>query len=401
MKKIMILGGSKYIIPVIKKAHKLGIYVITCDYLPSNYAHKYADEYVNVSIVDKNKVLKIAKKLNIDGIISFACDPGVTTACYVAEKLKLPNVGPYESICILQNKYKFRTFLKKNNFNVPFFKEYKNIEDIKNDLINIPFPVVIKPTDSAGSKGVSKVVKPNALVKAAQIAFENSLCKEVIIEQFIEPICHPSDADSFIYNGDFVYFGLSSQLFDKGAANPFTPSGYFWPSQISMECKNSLKTELSRLFKLLKLETCILNIEVRVGLDGKPYIMEVSPRGGGNRLSEMIEFGTGIDFISEYLKYSVGINCKEYKNLRQINFSNWCEIILHSRMDGKFNNVIISDHIKDYLVENDVWIKRGDKINKFTGANQTIGTLIFHFKEYSEMIEMLNDIDKNIKITLL
>lgn len=82
MKKLMILGGSRYAVPVIEAAHKLGLYVITCDYLPDNIAHKYSDEYCDVSIIDKEKTLEAAKKLHIDGIVSFACDPGVTTAAY-------------------------------------------------------------------------------------------------------------------------------------------------------------------------------------------------------------------------------------------------------------------------------------------------------------------------------
>ena len=100
MKKLMVLGGSRYALPVIKAAHDLGIYVITCDYLPDNIAHKYSDEYCNVSIIDKEKTLAAAQRLEIDGIMSFACDPGVITAAYVAEQMGLPNVGPYESVCI-------------------------------------------------------------------------------------------------------------------------------------------------------------------------------------------------------------------------------------------------------------------------------------------------------------
>ena len=69
MKKLMVLGGSRYALPVIKAAHDLGIYVITCDYLPDNIAHKYSDEYCNVSIIDKEKTLEAAKKLNIDHVL--------------------------------------------------------------------------------------------------------------------------------------------------------------------------------------------------------------------------------------------------------------------------------------------------------------------------------------------
>lgn len=91
-------------LPVIEAAHKQGYYVITCDYLPDNVAHKYADEYHNVSIIDKESVLRLSKELSIDGIMSFAVDPGVMTAAYVQEQMGLPAFGPYESVCILQNK---------------------------------------------------------------------------------------------------------------------------------------------------------------------------------------------------------------------------------------------------------------------------------------------------------
>lgn len=100
MKKLMILGGSRYALPVIKATHDLGLYVITADYLPNNIAHKYSDEYCNVSITDLEATLQAAKALNIDGIISFACDPGVVTAAYVAEKMGLPSVGSYEAVSI-------------------------------------------------------------------------------------------------------------------------------------------------------------------------------------------------------------------------------------------------------------------------------------------------------------
>ena len=151
----MILGGSRYALPVIEAAHKLGIYTITCDYLPDNIAHKYSDEYCNVSIIEKEKVLEAAQQLHIDGIMSFACDPGVVTAAYVAEQMGLPNVGPYESVCILQNKGKFREFLTKNGFNVPAAKSYKKVEDAVKDAGIFHWPVIVKPTDSAGSKGVT------------------------------------------------------------------------------------------------------------------------------------------------------------------------------------------------------------------------------------------------------
>ena len=125
-KKLMILGGHYYLKPLIKKAHELGLYVITVDYLPDNPAHKYSDEYHNVSVIDKEVVLSLAKQLNINGIISFVNDVAVVTAAYVAEKMNLPFQCSYEAAKILQDKGLFREFLSRNGFNVPCAKRYSN-----------------------------------------------------------------------------------------------------------------------------------------------------------------------------------------------------------------------------------------------------------------------------------
>ena len=83
-KRIMLLGGIYYLKPAIDAAHALGCYVITCDNVPNNLAHQWSDEYINASIIDKTQILQIAKEKKIDAILSYAVDPGVTTAAYVA-----------------------------------------------------------------------------------------------------------------------------------------------------------------------------------------------------------------------------------------------------------------------------------------------------------------------------
>ena len=107
MKKVLLLGGSHFQVPSVKCAKRLGYYTITCDYLPDNPGHKYADEYYNVSTTDKEAVLKLAKDLQIDGIVCYASDPAAPTAAYVAEQMGLPG-QPYKSVEILANKDLFR-----------------------------------------------------------------------------------------------------------------------------------------------------------------------------------------------------------------------------------------------------------------------------------------------------
>jgi biotin carboxylase len=385
-KRLLMLGGLRYLIPVIKAAHELGYYVITCDYLPDNIAHKYSDEYHNVSIIDKEAVLSLAEKLCVDGIMSFAVDPGVVTTAYVAEKLGLP-CHPYASVQLLQNKALFRRFLYENGFNVPKAKGYMSIDDAYADIDYYDWPVIVKPVDSAGSKGVTKVEEKEKLKEAVLHAQKFSVSGEIIIEEFIEKEGYSSDTDSFSINGKLDFISFCDQYFDDEASNPYTPSAYTWPSTMSIDAQKELSKELQRLCDLLHLQTSVYNIETRVGKNGKAYIMEVSPRGGGNRLSEMLYYATGVDLIKNAVRAAVGdevigVTQKAYNGY-------WAEIILHADEDGIFQKLEIADAVKPNLIEEDLWVQAGDAVKAFNGANDAIGTLVFRFSTYEEMNERM------------
>lgn len=374
-KRLLLLGGLRYLIPVIEAAHNEGYYVITCDYLPNNIAHKYSDEYHNVSIIDKEAVLKLAQELQIDGIMSFAVDPGVITAAYVQEKMGLPQAGPYESVCILQNKDRFRAFLTKYGFNVPKAKGFSSIEEALNGIESFEWPLIVKPTDSAGSKGVKKVDNPEELEEAINYALNHSFSKRVIIEEFIEQEGCSSDSDCFSVDGVLKFVSFSAQRFDKDAPNPYTPSAYSWPSTMTKEQEAELTSELQRLLTLLNMKTSIYNVETRIGKNGKAYIMEVSPRGGGNRLSEMLRYSTGVDLITNAVRAAIG---EEVKEIQQKSYNGeWVELILHSEKCGSFQRMNITSNIEKYIFEKDIWVNKGDYVSGFNGANDAIGTIIF------------------------
>lgn len=394
-KKLMLLGGLRYLIPVIEAAHKLGIYVITCDYLPDNIAHKYSDEYCNISILDKETVLKEAQRLKIDGIMSFAVDPGVVTAAYVADKMGLPQPGPYESVCILQNKDRFREFLTKNGFNVPKAKGFSSEDDILKGIEGFEWPLIVKPTDSAGSKGVKRVDNINQLDEAIKNAFDHSFSKRIIIEEFIEQEGCSSDSDCFSVNGELKFVSFSAQRFDSNAPNPYTPSAYSWPSTMTKEQEAELTSELQRLLTLLGMKTSIYNVETRIGKNSKAYIMEVSPRGGGNRLAEMIRFSTGVDLITNAVKAAVGENVYDIE--QKDNEGCWAEVVLHSEKDGLFD-LFISDDMRKYVFEEDLWVSKGDKVDAFNGANNSVGTIVLRFPSEEELICRLSNQEKWIKV---
>lgn len=398
MKKLLLLGGSRYILPVIEAAHTIGCYVITCDYLPDNIAHKYSDEYHNVSIIDKDAVLELAKKLKIDGIMSFACDPGVTTAAYVAEKMGLPHSGSYESVNILQNKGRFRQFLKENGFNVPVAKGYTSVNDALKDVDMFNWPVIVKPTDSAGSKGVTRVDRPEDLKKSIEYALSFSHCNEFIVEDFLEKVGHSSDTDSFSVNGEMKFISFSAQRFDEGCANPYTPSAYSWPSTLSKEHEEELRKEIQRLITLLDMKTSIYNIEVRECTNGKAYIMECSPRGGGNRLAEMLRYATGVDLITNAVRAAVG---EPVENIEQRPYQGWwAELILHSDTEGIFDKLWIAEEIHANVVEEDLWIQSGDEVGGFSAANEAIGTLVLRFENEQQLNKVMCNQTDYVRVLL-
>lgn len=385
-KKIMLLGGLRYLLPVIDAAHELGLHVITCDYLPNNIAHRYSDEYHNVSIIDKDEVLKLARELQIDGIMSFAVDPGVVTAAYVQEQMGLPAFGPYESVCILQDKARFRDFLRKHNFNCPWSFGFDSIEAAMASVDKFTWPAIVKPTDSAGSKGVIKVDNPKGLLYALKYAMQYSLNKNIIVEQYLEKVGCSSGSECFVENGKFNFVSFASQRFDESAPNPYTPAGSSWPSSFSVEQEKEFSSELQRLIKLLGMGTSIYNVEVRVAVDGKLYIMEVSPRGGGNRLAEMLQLATGAPLIENSVRACVGLPLKPMPQCRYN--AHWLLLMLHADLDGVYDGLSIHPDFERYVVQRDLWVDIGNPVRAFRGANDALGTLFMRC-DTSEQVEYI------------
>jgi len=260
-----------------------------------------------------------------------------------------------------------------------------------------PWPVIVKPTDSAGSKGVTKVDSLAQLKPALEYAFEHSLSKHVIVEEFIEKQGASSDTDSFSIDGKLKFVSFSAQRFDAEAVNPYTPSAYSWPSTMTPEEETELTFELQRLLTLLGMRTSIYNIETRIGTNGKPYIMEVSPRGGGNRLAEMLRYATGVDLITACVRAAVGdsvgdIEQKPYNG-------HWAEVILHADKSGTFQELTVdASAVGAEVIEEDLWVKPGDYVRGFEGANDAIGTLVLKFNEKCNLVSAMLNLANWIKI---
>ncbi len=398
-KKLFLLGGSRYAVPVIKAARKLGCTVITCDYLPDNAAHRFSDRYENISITDKDAVLEAARRHKADGIMSFACDPGVVTAAYVAEKMGLPFQCSYEAACILQDKGRFRQFLKENNFNTPNAKKYCGKKIPSGDIDYFHWPVIVKPSDSAGSKGVAKVAGLSDLGEAIDRALQNSISGSFIIEDFLDFSGYHSSADSFSVGGRMEFITYSDQLFDAEAENSYVPSKIIWPSTMARKNQDYLSSETQRLAELLHMGTGIYNIETCVDRSGRPYLMEVSPRGGGCKIAEIQQLSMGVQLIENEVRRSVGMPLLPVKAHESDGC--WCEMVIHAApgQRGIFQRMEIDPAVRDrYVKELDFAVQKGDAVQPFTGANRALGDMFLRFASRAELDEIMQHSSEWLKI---
>ena len=388
MKKILMLGGSHFQIPAIKYARDAGYYVITADYSVNNPGHKYSHEYYNVSTIDKDAVLKLAQELKIDGIVSYASDPGAPTAAYVAEKLSLPG-NPYESVKILQRKDLFRKFLKENGYLVPKFKSFSKIDNAKEFAIERlkTSAIVVKPADSSGSKGVSKLTEIISFNKAYEEAAKYSISNIVVIEDFIEKDIYEMDGDGFVWEGklSFACFGNQHNNLE---CNPYVPMGISFPYIQKKSIQKEAVGIIDSILSKLNMKVGGLNIEYLTNENDNIYILEIGPRSGGNLIPEVIKYATGVDLIAYSIDGAMGKDCSDLKMV-EIN-GYYSSYILHAKKNGVLKNIYIDPIIEDKIIQQNILVKKGDQVQKFDGSNNTLGTFILKFDNQIEMLSMLD-----------
>lgn len=396
VKKILMLGGAMQQIPAIKEAKEKGLYVITCDYLPDNPGHKYADEYYNVSTTDKDAVLELAKACNIDGIVAYASDPAAPTAAYVAEKLGLPG-NPCESVEILTQKDLFRDFLQKNGFNTPKACGYTTFEQANADIDNFKFPVMVKPVDSSGSKGVVKIENKSQLKAAVEEALSYSRSKRIIVEEFIQKKGYQISGDGFSVDGKLVFTSYGNELYSGKGTREYVALGEFWPSLISDELKAKVDNELEKLIQALGMRTCAYNIEVILDKNDDVYVLELGPRNGGSYIPQLINYATGVDLIDYTLRAAVGEDCSDLKMAKTTGcFSNY---MIYSTVSGKFDGIWFDEKFKkDNLLDVYCTYSVGDDVQAYQNTTHSLGTIIFKANSVEEMIELTNNMEKNYKV---
>jgi len=391
-KTILILGGSEFQVPLIQAAKQLGLYVITCDYLPDNPGHALADKYLNVSTTDKDAVLQVAIDHKIDSIATFASDPAIPTIGYVVEHLGLPGISARAAESF-SHKSLFRQVLKQAGLKTPSF--------YLTESASIPLglhdkkPYIVKPVDSSGSKGVrlSTGTQSN-IVECIKYALSFSRSHRCIIEEYLEgPQVH---GDGFLQDGKLIagYFG--DQYFYT-QSDSFIPISTRWPT-VHADIHQQLKRQLEQLAAHTGYLNGPINVEARLNRDNELYLIEVGARNGGNFVPLLQQRLTGFDYVDAVLKTSLGQQVMHDESCQQTQRKIGAYYVLHAQTDGIFAGIKIDSSLEPYIFYKKLFKEKGEAVQQYCGSHTSIGVLLLAFPTVESRDQQMDEIADLVKV---
>ena len=303
MKKILVIGAGYLQSFAIRKAKELGFYVLSVDGNPQAMGFQFADKHETIDIVDKEACLCFAKQQKIDGVITAATDFSVLTVSRIAEELGLPGLD-YEAAVTVKNKYLVRKKLfdvKADDTEQAF--EVTSMEEVDNVGDKITFPVMVKPCDGSGSRGASKVLEKGNLRTACEVAMRNSISHKALIESFIEG--EEYGVESFVHEDKVHVLGVMKKWMTRP---PFYAElGHAYPSGLDDVLETKVKQSVEKTIRALGINYGSVNMDVLITNEGNVHVIDIGARMGGNLIySHIIPLGTGIDYLGNAIRASVG-----------------------------------------------------------------------------------------------
>ncbi len=393
-KTILILAGSPYQVPLIERAKQQGHYVITCDYLPENPGHKISDEYHNVSTTDKEAVLRLARDRDVDGVATISSDPAIPTVAHVAEVLELP--GPsVESVSILTEKDRFRSVLARIGVNVPKYYVLESDAEADGAIGDIK-RYVVKPIDSCGSKGVTFCDnQPDRISSAVRAALAHSRSKRCIVEEYIDG--HQIHGDGYVEDGKLVYSYLGDHVFYTRTDN-FIPVSTKWPCGVSESVLEEVKQQVEAIVSAAQYRYGPVNIEARVTSEGQVFIVEVGPRNGGNFVPIIQHHLTGFDFVDRIIAGALDLPYADQTANRKQSIG--AHYIIHADQPGKFGGIAVSADAQRHVFYHSVFKRKGDRVDRFTGSNTTVGVFLLQFDSIAERDNLIDAAESHFRLQL-
>ena len=392
MKKLMIMGAGIYQVPLIKAAKEMGIYTIAVS-IPGKYpGFAYADEVLHINTVDAEEVLKAAKERKIDGICTAGTDVAVMTIGRVNDELGLSGIS-YQAAKIACDKVLMKQCYEEHGVRTARYRKVYFNENVEHKIEGLEYPLIIKIVDSSGSRGITRVDRPDQIQAAITNAQAYTRKDYYIVEEFI--IGREFGAQAFVMDGKVQFILPHGDYIFMGSTG--VPAGHFAPYELSEESQQDCYETCEKAILAMGLDNCAVNCDF-IMRDGKTYVLEIGGRSGATCLAELVSIYYGYDYYRKIIEVALGQKPDFPKDKAVPNASK----LLMSDKDGEIialanrnpkNDKGIYEVCFDYTV--------GDQVKKFHVGPNRIGHVVTKGRTLAEATAALDRALKNIEIEVV
>jgi biotin carboxylase len=386
--RLLIAGGGYADIPLILSAKKMGYYVITSGYRADELGHLYSDEYYPADFSDPEAILSLARELNVSAICPCCNDFSALSCAYAAEKMGLPGHDPFLIAQIIHHKDRYRQFCIEHDIGAPRALAFDNPVDALQGVSRLPFPVIVKPVDLTGGKGMSTLHDMSEAKTAIERAFAISRADRIVIEEFVEGTRHGFSV--FLVDGRAVFFFSDNEHY---FLNPYLVSAASAPSIVSPKVEQTLCAEAERIAALLSLGTGIFHMQY-ILRGGEPVTIEVCRRAPGDLYVKLVEYATGVDYSSWIVKASAGLDCSGLRHAAPSGF--FTRHCVMSATSGRVKDVVFDASIENNVVERFMWWQEGDQVSDVLTAK--FGIVFLRFSSQDEMMDKTERMQQLIRV---
>ena len=346
MKKLAIIGASYLQNPLILKAKDMGLETHVFAWAAGDIGESTADYFYPISIIEKEKIYEKCREIGVDGICSIASDLAMLTVNYVADKMNLPG----NSIACTDkstNKFAMRNALSENGIPCPKYILADDTVDLDN--MDVEYPVIVKPTDRSGSRGVTKLKSKSGLMAAITSARDVGFEKKAIVEEFIEGKEYSVECISFA--GKHTLLAITEK-FTTGSPN-FIETGHFEPAPLDDKTIANVRDIIYRALDALEIRNGASHSEIMIQSDETVKIVEIGSRMGGDCIgSSLVHLTTGIDFVKAVIDVALGREPElvpgPKHNAAGISFIfDQAEVDYFHEVQKKYNSLIIESEIEE------------------------------------------------------
>ncbi len=386
--RLLIVGGSHSDIPLILAGKKLGYHVITSGNRQDDPGHRHADEYQAADFSDPEAIHQLAKRLEISAICACCNDFSAIAAAHAAEQLGLPGHDSMRTSQVIHHKDRYRQFAADHGITSPMAIGFSSKHDALAGIPSLPFPVIVKPVDLTGGKGMSTVCHMDEAGAAIDKAFAMSRTKRIVVEEFIVGSRHGFSA--FLVDGRVAFFFSDNEHY---FLNPYLVSAASVPGIAPPSVEQKLCAVSEQIASLLSLKTGIFHVQYILRA-GEPVIIEICRRAPGDLYIKLVEHATGVDYPAWIVKASAGLDCSGLVHSPPKGcFVRHCVM---SATPGRVRDIVFDAEVQDKIIDQHMWWRKGDVVTDVMTSK--FGIVFLAFKTQEEMLEMTERMPQLIRV---